>query len=123
MSDITKDIERLVELNREAHEAIKDLSRLLKEAKEYQRGVQTLIDSSIKDIKVTVDEIIGDVVEVGLAAYEQKIMEAIDGATDRIYARFDSLGDIILGEMTPQDQTLEMQIRGWMKRRPPKVNP
>lgn len=117
MPDIGEMIEQLVAANEEAHQNIKDLRALIREAEEYKAGVEKMTNDTIESIHDTVEDLINQTVAEGLEAYQEKIMEAIERTTDAVYARFDSLANILLGEVRP-GETMETLMRGWLRNRP-----
>lgn len=76
---------------REAHEAMKGLRDMIREA---NRASERLLAVS----REVFDERMNATVKQGLAEYHESIGKAITEATDRVYARFDTLADIMLGE-------------------------
>lgn len=94
-------------LTTEAHQAIRDLKLVIKEAKD--------VVNSLAEPMVT--KAVEDVVTRGLAAYIDTQRTAIDKATDSIFARFDTLADTMMGKIgTDEDLTMELrkaQTRGF----------
>lgn len=116
MADIGESIELLYKLNREAHENIQDLRALIREAREHKAEVEKMVSDSIESMHQTVDELIGRTVADGLDAYNKRIMEAMEESADAVQARFDSLANILLGEVRP-GENLETLLRGWLRNR------
>jgi DNA anti-recombination protein RmuC len=91
MSDADQDLEDLKQATREAHMAIKDLSKLMKE-------FNKLRDDLRAELQKSVDEQIKPVIESSLQEWSDQTVTFIDQAEDRINKRFDTLADILLGE-------------------------
>jgi phosphoenolpyruvate-protein kinase (PTS system EI component) len=75
---------------REAHEAIKDLRAVIREAKE----VKEKLGVEMTDVW---DNGMREVVSTGLAEYNTTIKRAIDEATQAVFDRFNVLADRLLG--------------------------
>jgi hypothetical protein len=90
-ADELPELKQLRELIREAHECIKEMRHLKKECEDAERrAVLALSDSYRSHMEL--------VVKQGLESYQGELTKAINDATDRVYARFDQLGDMLLGE-------------------------
>jgi predicted transcriptional regulator len=85
------EINELKEATRRAHEAIKDLKLAIREAQETSDEIKQMIHDEIYD-RVDAE------VAAGLDDYKTVLSEAIDKATDKVFARFDYLADILMGE-------------------------
>jgi hypothetical protein len=90
MKDHDEEVAELNALVREAHMAIKDLNTLLKKVEkatvDLEGRAQQAIDTSIDQA-----------VERGLQEYNRSVMQAIENATQAVYARFDTIRDTLLG--------------------------
>jgi hypothetical protein len=73
--------------------AIREMHEVIQEAKEVRRQLLNAIGS----IAPTIDSLITDEVVKGLEQYQEQLSKAIDAATERIDHRFDTLGNILLG--------------------------
>lgn len=82
-----KILDDLRQATREARECLKDF-------KQMQRDYQQLIDNWAD----RVNRQIADDVSKGLEAYKSALDTAMKEATDRVFARFDKLSAIIMGE-------------------------
>jgi hypothetical protein len=91
MSDPKKDAEELRAATREAHEAIKDLTRITREAKAAVELLRAEPDRILSEHVVTT-------VREGLNQYQATLDKAINEATEKVYERFDKVTDILLGE-------------------------
>lgn len=91
MTKQNDEVAELREATREAHEAMSDMKRLMKEVRE-------VIGELRAAAHVEVDEMITEEVRKGLDAYKAVLDKAIETATESVYARFDKIGDLILGE-------------------------
>jgi len=76
---------------REAHEAIQDLRLAMREARE----VAVELDRAAHD---ALDNGIREEVQAGLASLGDAIDRAIDEATAKVFERFDTVRDVLLGE-------------------------
>ena len=76
---------------REAHEALKDLRHVIKEAREVIKAVEAAANEEVADRVMPIIE--GTLGGLGVA-----IDEAIVESEKRIYARFDKVADLLLGE-------------------------
>jgi truncated hemoglobin YjbI len=85
------EVNELKEATRRAHEAIKDLKLAIREAQETSDEIKQMIHDEIYD-RVDAE------VAAGLDDYKTVLSEAIDKATDKVFARFDYLADILMGE-------------------------
>lgn len=83
--------QELRELVRDAHGAIKDMRKLLKELDEQRKETE-------KALETKVDERVGPLLEENLNHLAGQFKKFCDQSEERIYARFDQLGDILLGE-------------------------
>ena len=76
---------------REAHEAIKDLRAATRDALDVLAQVKIAAHRAVQeDISVAIRE--------GLVEFHNSQMDAIDEATATVYARFASIGDVLMGE-------------------------
>lgn len=91
MKDLDEEHEALKQTVREAHEAIKDLNRLIKEGKDVMEKI--LAASTF-----AVNEGMAKAIEAGLGGYQDALMVAIEDAEKGVYRRFDTLASILLGE-------------------------
>lgn len=83
------EVEDLKAVIREAHECIKDLSRLLKESREERGFVDAYLDERFAE---KVDEVVTE----GLVKYERTLSHEIALAEDAIFKRFEELVKIML---------------------------
>lgn len=83
--------QELRELVRDAHGAIKDMRKLLKEFEDFRKEAE-------KELNKQVDEQVGPIVEENLNYLTGQFKKFCEQSEERIYARFDQLGDILLGE-------------------------
>lgn len=86
-----EEVERLRVATREAHEAMKDMKALMKEARE-------VMGEMLAAVGTDVDERIEAAVADGLKELGTSIEKATDDATEAVYRRFDQITDILLGE-------------------------
>lgn len=91
MSEITRETAELKAVIRMAHEAIKDLKACLKEAREVRDELKTAAAERVEGR-------LNDAVEAGLVELDKSIETAIEDSTQKVYARFDTIADILLGE-------------------------
>jgi len=75
---------------REAHEAIKDLRAVIKEAREISSTLTVEMNDAW-------EHHVQDTVREGLAGYNAEIKKQIDLATQAVFDRFMDLGDRLLG--------------------------
>lgn len=95
MKSTTDETEALRETVREAHEAIQDLTRLIREAREVTASIRVAA-------AITVENRIGDAISDGLAGYRETIAEQTKKATDTVVARFENIEKTLLGETAAQ---------------------
>lgn len=81
-------IRELKEATREANEVLKDLRRAIKEGRK-------LVDDAAE---AAISERMKPVVKEGLDEFGQALEKAIKVATDGVFARFDQIADMLLGE-------------------------
>lgn len=91
VSDIDKDLQDLKEATREAHMAIKDLTKLMKEFRQLRDELQA-------ELQKSVDEQIQPVIKASLQDWSDQTVTFINQAEERINARFDTVADILLAE-------------------------
>jgi hypothetical protein len=85
------EIAALRQATREAHEALADLRREMKAAEQLRADLATTAE-------VSVTEQVVPFVQKGLEEFGVELKKAIDIGTEAVYARFDELGDLLLGE-------------------------
>lgn len=85
------EIEELRAATREAHEAMKDIRLLMRDARVLMAELNECIGMDVKSTLNTA-------VAVGMAAHQAAIEEAITEAERLIYERFGAIGDVLLGE-------------------------
>jgi len=95
MADLQQEIADLRDATREAHEAIKDLRQIMREAREIRADVVLLATTSA-------EEVVDPVIVAALERYQATIATAIESATTAVYARFDIIADLLLGETKKQ---------------------
>lgn len=89
--DLQAEVDRLRDVLREAHAAIKDMRHLLRQADAARAVIETMVAKQIEEgIKTEVDK--------GLDEYRDSLNKAIDNATEAVYRRFDTIADMLLGE-------------------------
>ena len=101
----TEEREALQELITEAHQVMKDLRVLLRQCQLATEILETRA-------RAAVDEEIGTIVKESLDTYGVAMSEAINKAEQAVFARFDELGALLLGETKRamrQGDTLEDQ--------------
>jgi hypothetical protein len=91
LEELPAQLIELRELLTEGHGLIKDLTRLLREA----RQVRDTLPAAVTEAAA---EKIGTAVDAGLAEYKAALATAIDEATATVFKRFDTLTAICLGE-------------------------
>jgi hypothetical protein len=74
--------------------AVRELHGLLQEAKEVKRQLHEEIEAGV----VACKELVDMAVAVQLDRMGDSIAEAVNEATARVNKRFDTLGDVLLGE-------------------------
>src|ERR1700689_1932630 len=95
MADLDREIETLTalrEATRQAREAAKDLRAEVKAAREARREFFAAPELEARLAKLT------KLTEEALARYDGSIKQAIDGATQAVWNRFDTITMIALGE-------------------------
>jgi hypothetical protein len=91
LDELPAQLIELRELITQGHALIKDLTRLLREARAAR-------DDLPKAVTEAATEKIGEAVDAGLAEYKAALGTAIDDATATVFRRFDTLAAICLGE-------------------------
>jgi putative cell wall-binding protein len=83
--------EELRAATREAHEVLKDLRQVVREAKVVRNSLHASAEKALEDgINATV--------EASLEKYRDTIEKAIEEATKAVFDRFDTLADHLMGE-------------------------
>lgn len=90
-----EEAEALREVVREAHAAIKDMTRVLREMRDVRAEIEAAAAKAFGDH-------MQEQVAAGLAEYRASIDAAIESATTAVYARFDTIADLMLGESAAQ---------------------
>ncbi len=90
-SDLDKKIAALKTATREANEAIQGLREVMKDARQYRKELEASMQKAV-------DERVSDAVATGLESFQEALGKAIDGATEKTYARFDQITELLLGE-------------------------
>ena len=85
------EVEDLRAATREAHEAMKDLRLLMRDAR-------VLIAEIHEAAYQEVNSIVGAFVREGMQAHQRAIEDAIEDGTNMVYRRFSEIGDILMGE-------------------------
>lgn len=92
---IEEEVVDLRQATREAHEAMQGMRDLIREVKAVTAEARTVADEVFS-------ERMSAQVEAGLASYRESINTAIENATQAVYARFDTITDLMLGESKGQ---------------------
>jgi phosphoenolpyruvate-protein kinase (PTS system EI component) len=87
----TEEVDALRELVRTAHESMKDLRSLIREAHVANEMLASRLD-------LLTDNKIRSVVITGLEKFHKELEVNIADATNKVYARFDTITDILMGE-------------------------
>ena len=88
---VTEEVEQLRQATREAHEAMKDMKLLMRDAR-------CLIADIREAAYQEVNAVVAVYVREGMAAHQRAIEDAIADGTNLVYQRFAELGDILMGE-------------------------
>ena len=88
---VTEEVEQLRQATREAHEAMKDMRLLMRDAR-------VLIAEIHEAASQDVHQIVGVFVRQGMDAHQKAIEDAIEDGTTLVYKRFAEIGDILMGE-------------------------
>jgi hypothetical protein len=78
--------------------AVRQASRELHETIQHAKQTRRELLRAVEAISPTVDEMIEKEVAEGLARYQEALEDAITRSTQAVYARFDRIVDILLGE-------------------------
>ena len=89
------EVEDLRAATREAHEAMKDMRLLMRDARCLITDIQEAVTIDIND---KVSEQIRLAITVQLMSHQQEFGEAIEEATALVYKRFAEIGDILMGD-------------------------
>lgn len=89
------EIEQLREATRLAHEAMKDMKALIREAKTMEAALHEAVSTDVQ-------EIIEACVAAGLASYAETIKDSTAKATEAVFERFDKIGEMLMGESKQQ---------------------
>lgn len=99
---------QLRELLTEGHGLVKDLDRLLREARELRRSLPDAVNERIEKA-----------VDKGLTEYKDTLGKAIEDATSAVYDRFDTITMLLLGEdpksVREGKATIPDLIRGYIE--------
>lgn len=105
-----EELQALREATRKAHEALRDL-------KAEHQGIKATIEAWRKEKEAwaaVAEEQFSEIVRQGLDDFGRSLKVAIDDATDRVYKRFDTLADIMMGEEKGDNQEpLAVLVRKW----------
>jgi uncharacterized protein YukE len=85
-----EEVAALKAATREAHEAIKDLRAAIREGKELVREIDAAAETSVT-------ERVHKVVQEGLDEFGKALEKSIEGATEAVFERFDTLADLLNG--------------------------
>lgn len=98
--------EALREATREANGTLKDMHRAMKDAHALlDRMAEVKADLLIVSHNVF-DERMDEQVRLGLEHYSKTLDAALEGSTQAMYDRMDTLARVLLGKATPEDETL-----------------
>lgn len=86
--------DELRDLVRQMHESLKDGHRLLK-------AMETIKDELMTVAEEVFSERMGEQVAKGLDEYKSSLDRQIELATQKVYERFDTIADILLGKNQP----------------------
>jgi hypothetical protein len=89
--------EQLKAVTREAHAAIKDLEKSMKDARLLLKSMETVKDELMAVSDQVFEQRMQERVDAGLDLYSKSLDKAIEDATEATYRRFDTLSDIMLG--------------------------
>lgn len=99
LAQLDRRVAAVKEATREANEAIQGLREIMREAKRYKKDIEEATQKAV-------DERVSEAVAIGLEAFNEALGKAIDGATEKTYARFDELTALLLGETKSQRRRL-----------------
>lgn len=95
-------VEILREATRDANAAVKDLRQMKREveeaSKEAQRALAGMLTASIEEMKNYTEKLIKAKISEEVATFKPAIDSAIKRAEEAVFARFDEIGAILLGE-------------------------
>lgn len=91
MKTTEEETEQLRIVVREAHEAIKDMTGLLRQMEQAKQDLEVVSRRVFEDQ-------MAEQVSAGLQEYKTSLDKHIELATQKVYERFDRLADILLGE-------------------------
>lgn len=96
MSDLDESIARYQQVLEAIHAAIPTAHQAIRDMREEQKKLRTVREEFVTadDLIKRLDRAVGE----GIKAYEESMMAAIRTAQDRVYARFDAIMLIALGE-------------------------
>ena len=89
------EVEDLRAATREAHEAMKDMRLLMRDARCLIADIQEATSTQINE---KVSDEIRAAVFLNMEGHQQAISEAIEEATALVYKRFSEIGDILMGD-------------------------
>ncbi len=105
--------QKLIELRfatREANEVLAELKQTLKALQKERSVIERLILNGF-------DELIRDQVAESLKTYQVSVDQAIKNATDAVFARFDQLSALLLGETKDRKRRGQMSIPEMIQRK------
>lgn len=107
MIDADVKVAELREATRLANEALKDLRVERRELEKFLEGYQKWVADQLENA-----------VKVEVQHMADTVGQAIDSAEKRVFHRFDTLGDILMGEDKKgrREGTLQDLVRQWMEK-------
>lgn len=88
---VEEEVEALRAVVREAHEAIQDLNRAIRQGRKVVIDIEEAAGGDVA-------QRINEAVRIGLESYSETIRVATEQATDAVYERFDTISKMLLGE-------------------------
>lgn len=86
-----EELAALREATKRAHEVLKDLRQMVREAKDLVQVID-------KAAGVAVEQRVQPAVDQGLEEFSEALKTAIDDGTEAVFKRFDTISDTLLGE-------------------------
>lgn len=87
--------EQLRAATREAHEAMKDMRLLMRDARCL---IEDIREATTVEVNKQVSDEVRMAIMANMAGHQQAISEAIEEATALVYKRFSDIGDVLMGE-------------------------
>lgn len=110
-----EEVQALKDATRAAHEALADL----KAEHKAMKDTLTAMRAQVIIWQEEANEQFGEIVRAGLEEFSKSLKVAIDDGTQRVFKRFDTLADIMLGEEKGNNnEPMALLVKRWKATKP-----